>query len=94
MWKEGRSAELLDAAMKEALPASEVVRFVQLGLLCVQERAADRPAMSDVISMLQGNTSAIMPLPREPAFLTAQLSSSSANHGSANGLTVTQLCAR
>ena len=38
-----------------------------MGLLCVQDKATDRPTMSDVASMLTNDTMAL-PTPRQPAF--------------------------
>ncbi|CAN6553096.1 unnamed protein product [Malus baccata var. baccata] len=46
---------------------NEVVRCIQIALLCVQEFAADRPTMSAVVFML-GNEAAV-PSPTQPAFL-------------------------
>nr|XP_027082474.1 putative receptor-like protein kinase At4g00960 [Coffea arabica] len=84
-WNCGRKTplELLDSTVaNSSCSASEVVRCLQLGLLCVQERAADRPCMSDVISMLRNDT-IVLPLPKEPAFL-AQFTSGTDSHSSRN----------
>ncbi|XP_027083732.2 G-type lectin S-receptor-like serine/threonine-protein kinase At1g11330 [Coffea arabica] len=76
LWKEEKPLELLDSAVaNSSCSASEVVGCLQLGLLCVQDRAVDRPCMSDVISMLRNDT-IVVPLPKEPAFL-AQFTSDS-----------------
>lgn len=48
-----------------------VLRYVNIALLCVQENAADRPTMSDVVAMLS-NESAILPYPKKPAFLNVR----------------------
>lgn len=48
-----------------------VLRFVNIGLLCVQESAVDRPTMSDVVAML-GNESAVLACPKQPAFLNVR----------------------
>lgn len=45
---------------------SEFIRHVEFGLLCVQGNAADRPIMSDVVSMLGGVVSFLYP--KQPAF--------------------------
>ncbi|KAB2601897.1 G-type lectin S-receptor-like serine/threonine-protein kinase CES101 [Pyrus ussuriensis x Pyrus communis] len=45
----------------------QLLRCVHVGLLCVEENAADRPTMSDVVSMLT-NQSTPLPLPAKAAF--------------------------
>ncbi|KAM5564548.1 receptor-like serine/threonine-protein kinase SD1-8 [Rosa sericea] len=80
LWNEGKSMELLDSALVASCSSSEVMRCIQMGLLCVQERAMDRPNMSDVASMLS-NQSIPLPLPKEPAFWS-QLSSTDADTSS------------
>ena len=53
-----------------------LIRYVNIGLLCVQESAEDRPTMSDVVSMLI-NEAAPLPPPKQPAF--SHVRSSTAN---------------
>ncbi|RXH89874.1 hypothetical protein DVH24_032231 [Malus domestica] len=48
----------------------EALRCIHAGFLCVQEAPADRPTMSLVIRMLQGNESTSLPPSKEPAFST------------------------
>jgi hypothetical protein len=48
-----------------------VLRYINIALLCVQESAADRPTMSDVVAMLNSE-STILPYPKEPAFLNVR----------------------
>ena len=45
-----------------------VLRYVNIALLCVQERVTNRPSMSDVVTMLS-NEAAVLPYPQQPAFL-------------------------
>jgi hypothetical protein len=47
------------------------LRFINIGLLCVQESPTDRPTMSDVISMIS-NEHAPLPTPKQPAFSTGR----------------------
>ncbi|KAK9089554.1 hypothetical protein Scep_028636 [Stephania cephalantha] len=51
--------------MGNSFPEQEVVRFIQVGILCVEENAKDRPTMSNVIFMLRNET----PIPslKQPA---------------------------
>lgn len=53
--------------MGESFSIHEVLRCLQVGLLCVQERAEDRPTMASVVLML-GSESASLPLPKLPGF--------------------------
>ncbi|KQK14050.1 receptor-like serine/threonine-protein kinase SD1-8 [Brachypodium distachyon] len=75
LWKEGRNLEFLDQSIAETSNVTEVVRCIQIGLLCVQEQPRHRPAMSAVTMML-GSENAELPEPCEPAFSTGR------NHGS------------
>ncbi|XP_058763749.1 cysteine-rich receptor-like protein kinase 10 [Vicia villosa] len=66
----------------------EVIKCIQIGLLCVQENPNVRPTISTVVSYLNSH-SPELPSPQEPAFfihsrmnqeVTAQMESSSANN--------------
>ncbi|URD81746.1 G-type lectin S-receptor-like serine threonine-protein kinase [Musa troglodytarum] len=52
LWKQGRSLEILDDAVEGSRPPIEVIRFIRVGLLCVQENSEDRPIMVEVVTML------------------------------------------
>ncbi|PRQ31337.1 putative protein kinase RLK-Pelle-DLSV family [Rosa chinensis] len=97
LWKEGRVVEIIDSSIGESYLVSEIIRCIQIALLCVQEFATDRPTMSRVVSML-GNDSAL-PSPTQPAFLLKRMSpsgNSSSNKGanSVNDVTCTIVEAR
>ncbi|XP_024030957.1 G-type lectin S-receptor-like serine/threonine-protein kinase At1g11410 isoform X1 [Morus notabilis] len=66
LWRDGKALELMDSSLDESY-GGEALRCIIIGLLCVQEFAADRPTMSAVVSML-GNDSAL-PSPKQPAFV-------------------------
>ncbi|KAK9092218.1 hypothetical protein Syun_027129 [Stephania yunnanensis] len=90
LWKDGRILELIDPSMGNSFPEQEVLRFIQVGILCVQEKAKDRPTMSNVIFML-GNETPI-PSPKQPAFvLTSHPNSAnlSASFHSLNEMSIT-----
>ncbi|KAG8080262.1 hypothetical protein GUJ93_ZPchr0007g4471 [Zizania palustris] len=74
LWQEGQWHELVDPALGEDFPATEVMKCVQVALLCVQDSADDRPNMSDVVSML-GSEGLTMPEPRQPAYFNVRISS-------------------
>ncbi|GJX90304.1 G-type lectin S-receptor-like serine/threonine-protein kinase [Tanacetum coccineum] len=101
MHSEGKSMELLDSSVAEASNASEVLRSMEVGLLCVQQSPDDRPNMSSVVFMLgnEGNEGAL-PKPKQPAFFTdrnllgTDFSSISYPTSSSNNLTFTEIAAR
>ncbi|XP_040361747.1 G-type lectin S-receptor-like serine/threonine-protein kinase At1g11410 [Rosa chinensis] len=62
LWKEGRAVEIIDSSIGESYLVSEIIRCIQIALLCVQEFATDRPTMSVVVSMLSND--AALPSPR------------------------------
>ncbi|CAL5339380.1 unnamed protein product [Camellia sinensis] len=67
LWKEGKGLELVDQALVETCSTSEAMRYIQVGFLCVQEIASDRPNMLDIVSMLTTETM-VLPTPKQPAF--------------------------
>ncbi|KAK4368346.1 hypothetical protein RND71_012138 [Anisodus tanguticus] len=67
LWIEGGASELLDSTVGESFSPCEVMRCIQVGLLCVQEQAEDRPNMATVVLML-GSESATLPQPKHPGF--------------------------
>ncbi|XP_028797564.1 G-type lectin S-receptor-like serine/threonine-protein kinase SD1-1 [Neltuma alba] len=66
LWREGMAMELMDQALGERFNPSEVIQCIQVGLLCVQQIPEDRPDMSSVVLMLNGEKS--LPDPHVPAF--------------------------
>ncbi|GMI77544.1 cysteine-rich RLK (RECEPTOR-like protein kinase) 10 [Hibiscus trionum] len=68
LWKDERPLELLNPVLRDHYARNEVVRCIQLGLLCVQEDPVDRPTMATVVLMLN-SYSATLPMPKEPAFV-------------------------
>ncbi|XP_019192628.1 PREDICTED: receptor-like serine/threonine-protein kinase SD1-7 [Ipomoea nil] len=69
MWIEGRISDLIDPTIEKSVSINEATRCIQVGLLCVQDNAADRPIMSEVVSML-GNESTVLLTPKQPGFST------------------------
>ena len=57
----------MDSSGSKSCSPYEVLRCIQVGLLCVQEHAEDRPVMSSVVLMLSSET-ATLPLPKHPGF--------------------------
>ncbi|XP_050210217.1 G-type lectin S-receptor-like serine/threonine-protein kinase At1g11410 isoform X2 [Mercurialis annua] len=67
LWKEKRALEIVDPSLKELYVADEALRYIQIGLLCVQEDEIDRPTMFNVVLMLNSDIS--LPSPKHPAFI-------------------------
>jgi hypothetical protein len=68
-WKDQTPLSILDPNIKEDYSSNiEVIRCIQIGLLCVQNDSEARPTMVTVASYLSSN-SIELPIPQEPAFL-------------------------
>jgi len=93
LWTEERALELLEGVLRERLTPSEVIRCIQVGLLCVQQRPEDRPDMSSVVLMLNGEK--LLPNPNVPGFYTERaVTPESDIKPSSNQLSITLLEAR
>ncbi|PRQ56314.1 putative protein kinase RLK-Pelle-DLSV family [Rosa chinensis] len=66
LWNEGKASDLVDEVLDDSYFSSEVMRCVHVGLLCVQDNAADRPTMVDVASILSSEKDGS--LPKRPVF--------------------------
>ncbi|KAL6992677.1 non-specific serine,threonine protein kinase [Sarracenia purpurea var. burkii] len=70
LWIEEKVFELVDEQMQDySISTSEVVKCIQVGLLCVQKRPEDRPTMAYVLSALESE-SVMMAQPKQPGFYT------------------------
>ncbi|KAF6159871.1 hypothetical protein GIB67_032955 [Kingdonia uniflora] len=67
LWNDGQALEVMEKLKEDSLPVYEVLRCIQVGLLCVQQCSEDRPTMSSVVLML-GSESTILPYPKQPSF--------------------------
>ncbi|XP_034927094.1 G-type lectin S-receptor-like serine/threonine-protein kinase RKS1 isoform X2 [Populus alba] len=67
LWREGKASEIVDPSLTELYHPREALKCIQIGLLCVQEHATDRPSMLAVVFMLSNETE--IPSPKQPAFL-------------------------
>ncbi|WRX28816.1 Protein kinase domain - like 10 [Theobroma cacao] len=89
-WREGKALELIDPLMeRNSYPVDGILRCIQVGLLCVQGKASDRPTMATVVNLL--GKEAAMPPPKAPAYIMTDHSSTTC---SINNLTVTIVQAR
>ncbi|CAL1358332.1 unnamed protein product [Linum trigynum] len=101
LWKEGSPLQLMDPALEDSCNSKDqILRCINIGLLCMEYNAIDRPGMSEVISMLTSEVSQL-PIPEQPGFTMTRLqekeaSSSTRGSGlwSSNEFTITKIIAR
>ncbi|KAK8479300.1 hypothetical protein V6N12_067096 [Hibiscus sabdariffa] len=69
LWQEDKALDLMDERVRWSCNASEFMRCVHVGMLCVQEDPSERPTMADVVLMLSTQNLSL-PNPKQPAYLT------------------------
>ncbi|KAL1537438.1 non-specific serine/threonine protein kinase [Salvia divinorum] len=67
MWSEGDGLSFVEESIASRETEEEMVRCIQIGLLCVQESPNNRPAIQTVLSMLSGEI-VELPVPKQPVF--------------------------
>lgn len=95
LWNDDRAVELMDPTLGSPSSVRTLIRYINIGLLCVQGKPADRPSMSKIIPMLNSDLIPL-PVPNEPAFTTnhsvkPDASLSSGENCTVNGLTVSSI---
>ncbi|RHN65549.1 putative protein kinase RLK-Pelle-DLSV family [Medicago truncatula] len=85
-WSEGKGLELMDPLISNSCVPSEVLKCIQIGLLCVQDNAADRPTMSGVVHML-GSDNVTLPSPICPSFSVGRSTNTIEGGSSSNAST-------
>uniref|UniRef100_A0A8R7TQJ1 non-specific serine/threonine protein kinase n=1 Tax=Triticum urartu TaxID=4572 RepID=A0A8R7TQJ1_TRIUA len=85
LFEEESWSELIDAALVPNIYSMEMMRCINIALLCVQENAVDRPTMLDVIAMLSNKTM-ILQKPKHPAYFSLSTA------GNKEAPTTTQSC--
>ncbi|XP_047172797.1 G-type lectin S-receptor-like serine/threonine-protein kinase At4g27290 [Vigna umbellata] len=97
LWIEEKPVELIDEVLDYPTTPLEVLRCIHVGLLCVQQTPQNRPNMSSVVLMLNGEK--VLPEPSPPGFYTgttqfpiqAESSSRSCGDRSQNEVTMSLL---
>nr|XP_016460446.1 PREDICTED: G-type lectin S-receptor-like serine/threonine-protein kinase SD1-29 [Nicotiana tabacum] len=89
---ESKALDLMDKTLSCSFSPVTVLRCIHIGLLCVQDNAADRPSMSSVVLMLS-SSEMDLPQPKQPTFifqrwLYSDLQSQSSKAQSVNDMTV------
>ncbi|KAJ9168962.1 hypothetical protein P3X46_020435 [Hevea brasiliensis] len=66
-WLASKGVQMIDEALADSFSSSKVSRCVNIGLLCVQDAAANRPSVAAIVSMLSGEKTNL-PEPKQPTF--------------------------
>ncbi|XP_039014107.1 G-type lectin S-receptor-like serine/threonine-protein kinase B120 [Hibiscus syriacus] len=96
LWTSNKPLELMDIDLQDKCCPNAATRYINTALLCVEDRASNRPTMSNVFMMLN-NELAILPSPVRPAFSNVRSgleSSQSIPEISQNKLTVSVVVPR
>ncbi|KAK3197991.1 hypothetical protein Dsin_021406 [Dipteronia sinensis] len=67
LWKEDAALELIHPTLRDSCSEDQVLRCINVALLCAEDNPLDRPSMADVISMLTSE-GVKLPMPKQPAF--------------------------
>ncbi|KAI9083686.1 hypothetical protein K1719_034387 [Acacia pycnantha] len=99
LWNEENIKSLIDSEISDSDYFNDIVRFMHIGFLCVQEHARDRPSMATVNSMLN-NHIVNLPTSCQPAYIqrkvetSAESSQQSNKSCSVNTVTLTNMQGR
>lgn len=86
LWKEEDLSAFIEPFILNPSTEMEVRKCIQIGLLCVQEFAEDRPNISSVLVMLTSETTSL-PSPLQPAFTESRETKCTLNNISITNLT-------
>ncbi|KAK2967409.1 hypothetical protein RJ640_022341, partial [Escallonia rubra] len=79
LWNEEKIVNLIDPTIIfDRFSQMEVLRYIQVGLLCVQDLARDRPTISTVLSMLSSEIVDLL-TPKQPVLAERETCSESAS---------------
>ncbi|VAH45148.1 unnamed protein product [Triticum turgidum subsp. durum] len=86
-WTSGTILEIADPSLasRSSVPEEEILTYVHIGLMCVQESPADRPTMSRANAILNSDTVSLQ-APSKPAFcIRACTAGPEPRHGASQG---------
>ncbi|XVF79436.1 hypothetical protein PTKIN_Ptkin14bG0223100 [Pterospermum kingtungense] len=94
LWKENRILDFIDKGISDSNYHKEILRCINIGLLCVQEFAKDRPKISSVVLMINSEI-VDLPTPKQPAFTEREITQEDVeNRSSVNDVTLTDFDGR
>ncbi|KAL3754543.1 hypothetical protein ACJRO7_001739 [Eucalyptus globulus] len=67
LWNDNKALHLMDRVLHETHIRDQVLKCINVELLCVQKDPGDRPTMSDAVFML-GSETMTLPAPKKQAF--------------------------
>lgn len=97
LWTDKTWLDLVAPSLVSEGALTGIQKCIKIALLCVQENAADRPTMSDVIAMLSSELLMDLPEPKQPAFFNVRAAHgelSATTRRSINDLTITTVNGR
>lgn len=68
LWNDGKIIDLMDPSIYDPKMESDIVRYANIGLLCVQEIATERPNVTTILLMLSCEI-VQLPSPKQPAYV-------------------------
>jgi hypothetical protein len=88
LWEDGNCKQLIDNSLsvEEHNKESEIIRCIQIALLCVQANPEDRPDMVEVVRMLSIKGTQL-DNPKQPAYFDELIVATTSNHTSTRYLT-------
>jgi len=93
LWIEERPLEFIaDILYDDEAISSKIIRFLHVGLLCVQQKPENRPNMSSAVFMLKGEN--LLPKPSKPGFYAGGDNTNSIGSSSINEASITVVEAR
>ncbi|XP_074304461.1 cysteine-rich receptor-like protein kinase 6 [Silene latifolia] len=69
LWNEDEPLNVIDTVLEDNFEEEQVLKCIQLGLLCIQEHAIDRPRMTSIVAALSGQAIRL-PTPKPPHFFS------------------------
>ncbi|CAK8564582.1 unnamed protein product [Lathyrus sativus] len=83
LWIENKPLELMDEILYDSAICSEIIKFIHVALLCVQQKPENRPNMSSVVFMLKGEK--LLAKPSKPGFYAGRDNINSTESSSKDG---------
>ncbi|PWA70328.1 serine-threonine/tyrosine-protein kinase catalytic domain-containing protein [Artemisia annua] len=71
-WLKGTPSNIIDPRIN--VDSCSMTRFIEIGLLCIQEDAADRPTMEQVVDILLEKSYVALLIPKVPAWVISEYS--------------------
>nr|XP_023923605.1 receptor-like serine/threonine-protein kinase SD1-7 [Quercus suber] len=99
LWQRDSRKDIMDPTLKDSCPMHQLLRFIHVALSCLEDSAANRPKMLEVISMLKNETTPL-PILKKPAFFMGSnvnnedLKRKESENYSINGLSISRMDTR